>query len=109
MSDISARPWKIDYDNIFDANGEKILGLCEWIAQDVCHMVNCVNEYDRLELCVNILIVQRDEALAEVEKLKNAYKKHVANHYFCDTCGNNIISDSHKPNCDYIKMIGGVE
>ena len=72
MSEISARPWQLDYDNIYDANGEKILGVSEWIAYDLCHIVNCVNEHDAL--------------VAEVVKLKATisllqYGKYGTGHY----------------------------
>ena len=122
MSEISPRPWKLVYDNIFDANGEKILGLREWRAQDLCHAINCVNQHIRLKEKISIMQIWREQNLETIEKLKQLLKKCSpisiedywnGNEYekleYCIFCPEWKIYGRHADNCEYIKMIGGSE
>lgn len=58
MSETSPIPWKPSYNSIVDADGEEIVKIDECSAQDLCHIVNCVNQHDSL--------------VAEVERLSQA-------------------------------------
>lgn len=114
MSEISPRPWNVDVEHGHIKNEKTTILIADvFIEKDLVYLVNCVNEHDKL--------VEENEQLIEsnfqynlqyskdanmIHRLGNALRQCTPGLIFCNFCEGTSM-EGHKPNCEYIKLIGG--